>query len=150
MERISWEVWLHVLCGKAPIAICLLEQKKATLRRVEIDLDEADDIVCVPSSLKKTMLTPTFPGITTRSRDPRNPTFHQGALHRSAKASQSQPHEIQETLERLSFPSCENGPTWRAQALRHVELGRPLRRAERPLEAPRRDEHIDRRKPSYC
>jgi vesicle transport through interaction with t-SNAREs protein 1 len=25
---------------------CLLEQRKATLRRVEIELDEADDIVC--------------------------------------------------------------------------------------------------------
>jgi len=48
VERISWEVMLHVRSWTVFTSShsSTLEQRKAALRRVEIELDEADDIVC--------------------------------------------------------------------------------------------------------
>ena len=104
------------------------EQRKAALRRVELELDEADDIVRSPLVYPEVALQ-TRAGITTRSGDPGDSTFHQDAIYLSAKASQNGSYKVQETIQRVTFSSGKDRPARTSQA-RHVKFRRPLRRTE--------------------
>ena len=86
--KTSKAVSVHDCCCVPSVLTLKPEQRKATLRKVEIELDEADDIVSSPKDITDSLYNdlPDFP---TRSGNTRDSPLHPPTILVAFKASKA-------------------------------------------------------------
>lgn len=90
--------------------VCFPEQRKAALRKVELELDEADDIVRGLNQFFRMLLTSGL-GIATRSGDTGDSAVGQASIYSASEGGKGGPHKVQEAIKGATLTGRAVGST---------------------------------------